>query len=85
VGTLVCHSIKDEPNMKQLDAKNTKVRWLNWFFYSMDNLLPVINLREVHTKIDLPAGARFYFYFHKIAGWLLASFILAGLAGITQK
>ena len=85
VGTLVCRSIKDDANMKQLDAVTTKERWLNWFFYSMDNLLPIISLRDLHNKIDPPKWARLYFYFHKIAGWLLASFILAGLAGITQK
>ena len=26
-----------------------------------------------------------YFYFCKIAGWVLASFIVAGLAGLTQR
>jgi hypothetical protein len=51
----------------------------------MDILLPIISLRDLHAKIDPPGWPRLYFYFHKIAGWLLAFFILAGLAGITQK
>ena len=85
VGTLVCNSIKDEADMKPLYVKPAKDRWANYFFYSMDILLPIISLRDLHAKIDPPGWPRLYFYFHKIAGWLLAFFILAGLAGITQK
>ena len=27
----------------------------------------------------------FYFYFHKIMGYVLGSFLVAGLAGLTQR
>ena len=31
------------------------------------------------------AWVTYYFYFHKLVGWVLASFLVAGLAGLTQK
>ena len=46
--------------------------------------LPLVRLREKHYSIDLAGRARYYFYFHKIMGWVLASFFVAGLSGITQ-
>ena len=52
--------------------------------YSFDMLLPVIRLREEHYKIDLVGGTRYYFYFHRIMGWVLASFLIAGLSGLTK-
>ena len=54
--------------------------------YSLDMLLPIIRLRDRHydEDIDLSAGARHYFYVHKIMGYVLASFLVAGLSGITQ-
>jgi uncharacterized protein YjbI with pentapeptide repeats len=53
--------------------------------YSFDMLLPVARLREEHYKIDLKSRARIYFYFHKIMGFLLASFLVAGLSGLVEK
>ena len=32
-----------------------------------------------------PAGLIMYFYVHKLIGWLLGIFLLAGLAGLTQR
>ena len=52
--------------------------------YSFDMLLPIIRLRESHYQVDLTTWARYYFYFHKIMGYVLASFLLAGLAGLTR-
>ena len=52
--------------------------------YSFDMLLPIIRLRESHFQIDLKTWARYYFYFHKIMGYVLASFLIAGLAGLTK-
>ncbi|MFM0562265.1 hypothetical protein [Paraburkholderia sediminicola] len=54
------------------------------FAYSFDMFLPVIRLREMHYKIDIHGPARYYFYFHKLAGWILGSFIIAGLYGSTK-
>ena len=46
--------------------------------YSFDMLLPIIRLRESHYQVDLKTWARYYFYFHKIMGYVLASFLIAG-------
>jgi hypothetical protein len=52
--------------------------------YSFDMLLPVIRLREQHYNVDLTGAPRYYFYCHKIMGWVLASFLVAGLSGLTK-
>ncbi len=52
--------------------------------YSFDLLLPIIRLRESHYAIDLKGFARYYFYIHKIMGYLLASFLIAGVSGLTK-
>jgi hypothetical protein len=52
--------------------------------YSFDMLLPIIKLRDKHSKIDLKTWARYYFYGHKIMGFVLASFLIAGLSGLTK-
>jgi hypothetical protein len=52
--------------------------------YSFDMLIPLIRLREKHYSIELSQCGRQYFYVHKIVGWILASFLIAGLAGITK-
>jgi hypothetical protein len=54
------------------------------FSYSFDTLLPVMRLRERHYQVDLVSWARYYFYFHRIMGWVLASFLVAGLSGLTK-
>src|SRR6266850_1238216 len=40
--------------------------------YSFDLLVPIIKLREQHYKIELAGWARYYFYFHKLMGYILA-------------
>jgi hypothetical protein len=52
--------------------------------YSFDILLPVIRLRASHDAIDLQNWARYYFYVHRIMGFLLASFLIAGVSGLTK-
>ena len=54
------------------------------FSYSFDTLLPIVRLRERHYQIDLRGWVRYYFYGHKLAGWVLASFLAAGLSGLTK-
>ena len=54
------------------------------YSYSFDMLLPIVQLRPKHYDIDLAGWPRYYFYFHKIVGWALASFLVAGLAGLTK-
>jgi hypothetical protein len=52
--------------------------------YSFDMLLPVIKLRDAHYQIDLAGWPRYYFYVHKVAGFVLASFLVAGISGLTK-
>ena len=52
--------------------------------YSFDMLLPIVRLREEHYKTDLHGFARYYFYGHKILGYVLASFLIAGISGVTK-
>jgi hypothetical protein len=69
---------------------------LSLVFLSLDELLPIITLDKAHESIltnapaatggsTLPYWLLVYFYFHKIAGWVLGSFLVAGLAGLTQR
>jgi hypothetical protein len=52
--------------------------------YSFDMLLPVVQLRKKHYDIDLDPWPRRYFYVHRIIGIVLASFIAAGITGLTK-
>lgn len=52
--------------------------------YSFDILLPIVRLRDRHHQIDLKSWARYYFYCHRIMGYVLASFLVAGLSGLTK-
>ncbi|SAL79927.1 pentapeptide repeat-containing protein [Caballeronia telluris] len=52
--------------------------------YSLDMFLPVINLRKRHENVDISNGIRYYFYVHKLAGWIIGIFLAAGLAGFTK-
>lgn len=52
--------------------------------YSFDLLLPIIRLREKHYQIDLHGWVRYYFYVHRIMGYVLVSFLIAGISGLTK-
>ena len=52
--------------------------------YSLDMLLPIVHLREEHYRLELYGFPRYYFYFHKIVGYILASFLIGGLSGLTK-
>ena len=54
--------------------------------YSLDMLLPGIHLRKEHyERVDLQGKARVYFYIHRLLGYLLVFFVVAGLTGLTKK
>jgi hypothetical protein len=71
--------------LRELCASSAPRTFLNCCAYSLDMLLPVIRLREKHYEIDLPGRKRYYFYLHRIFGWILGSFIIAGMSGLTQR
>lgn len=54
------------------------------FWYSLDVLLPIIRLRDQHYQIDLQGLARYYFFVHRVVGYVRASFFIAGLAGLAK-
>jgi hypothetical protein len=68
----------------RLSGEGPKNRMPIGLTYSFDMLLPLIRLRDKHYEIDLQGPARYYFYAHKILGWVLASFLIAGLSGLTK-
>ena len=54
-------------------------------FYTLDALLPIISLDKVHDAVRVGGEGKYYFYFLRVAGWVLGSFLVAGLAGFTKK
>jgi hypothetical protein len=53
--------------------------------YSLLRLVPLFGKLEEFGAITFSPWARWYFYFHQFAGYTLAGFIAAGVAGLTQK
>lgn len=53
---------------------------------SLDMLLPIVKLDADHSAYvqKLVGWARSYFFLHQLAGWVLASFLIAALGGVTQ-
>jgi hypothetical protein len=53
--------------------------------YCVDMLLPLIQFRKSHYDIELATPSlRRYFLLHRIAGYILGAFILAGISGLTK-
>ena len=52
--------------------------------FSVDMLLPIIRLRESNYKIELKGFARYYFYVHKVMGYVIVAFLGAGLSGLAK-
>lgn len=50
--------------------------------YSIEMFIPALSLRRLHQDIDLAGWQRYYFYIHKIMGWLLGSLVVASFAGL---
>ncbi len=72
-------------------------QWPPIFFASLNQLLPIVTLNKAHDVLifgDLsakppveaqPYGVLVYFYLHKLLGWVLGSFLVAGFGGLTQR
>ena len=52
--------------------------------YSFDLLLPIIELYHPNYETVLVGFAKYYFAIHKLMGYVLASFLIAGLTGLTK-
>jgi hypothetical protein len=78
LGTLLLLAFAQGPN--RLSGK---------MFFSFDRLLVprLLELDRSHDEVEagLKGWLRRYFYLHKIVGYVLAGFLLAGLAGLTQR
>ena len=66
----------------QLNA--THINVVNSVVYSFQRLLPFAKLTEF-SRLRLGSFATLYFYAQPVFGYVLASFLAAGLAGLTQK
>ena len=67
----------------QLDAENIHLG--KDVIYSFQRLLPSFAKFEEFPSVTLGRFATGYFYIHQLAGYVLAGFLGAGLAGLTQK
>ncbi|MBC8642260.1 hypothetical protein IAG25_36275 [Caballeronia sp. EK] len=56
---------------------------LRWA-YSFDMFIPLVKLRDRHYQVDFTGNIRYYLYFHKLAGWVLGTFIVASIVSLTK-
>ena len=56
--------------------------WCDGIWYSIDMLLPGIQLSESHR--ELPGWPRYYFRVHRLVGYALLLLVVAGLTGLTD-
>ena len=66
-------------------AERKSLGWCAWA--SFDEIIPLIELDQKHTAFineELAGWRRSYFYLHRVMAYVLGSFVVAGLAGLTQ-
>jgi hypothetical protein len=64
-------------------AHRTKIP-LRWA-YSFDMFIPLVRLRDKHyTEVDFSGNIRYYLYLHKLAGWILGTFIVASIVSLIK-
>jgi len=86
-GAILLFLFKQGPgkdNIGQRGIRNLSEGIVDNLFYSFDKLVPIIKLDKWST-VELTGLVRYYFYFHKIAGYLLSFAIIAWLTGIVYK
>ncbi len=79
VGILTCLGVI----VLQFDACN--IHGAESLVYSFQKLLPPFAKLEELKNVRIGVFARWYFYVHQLIGFVLAGFLTAGLAGLTQK
>jgi hypothetical protein len=58
----------------------SEASWFDRVIYSLDMLIPVVHLRKSNYDFEpASARARYYLYFHRLAGFLLASVLIASM------
>jgi len=64
----------------------TMEEFLPLIAYSFDRFLPLVRLRDYnYSKIELRGWLVYYFYFHQMMGFILASLLIAGVTGLAEK
>jgi hypothetical protein len=63
-------------------SQNPQFGYGDLFFYSLDAFLPFVRLRGAFGDLDFRSPSKYYFYVHRLAGYVIGSFIIAGLAGL---
>ena len=58
--------------------------WLWCLFYSLDRLLPIVELDERFKVINLTGFARSWFYIQTIMGYFLVTIIILGISGLIK-
>ena len=56
-----------------------KVRWGTCFWYSLDTAVPVLRLRDGPYEEPWSGCIKYYFYVHRILGWVIALCVVAVL------
>ena len=68
LGTAVLYWKKEKENDKSMESRLG-------FWYSVDMLMPIIRLRDKHYDVTLKTRlAVYYFYVHKVVGYVLTFF-----------
>ena len=55
------------------------------FWYSVDTLLPGVQLSKRHEKVEIAGWAKYYFYVHGLLGYFLLIVVVAGLIAATGQ
>jgi len=66
----------------QNQRKTKSIAWC--FIFSLDMLLPIIELEKENYQINLSGFVKYYFYIHKLVGYILATFLIAGITGLSK-
>ncbi len=70
-------------DMRPEDVVKKPKEILEQFFYSINMLLPIIQLNKEHEEMKHKISyVRYYFYIHQMVGYALAMAIVAGLSGM---
>ena len=77
LGALVHLRVKAKPKQGLADLAES-------LFFSFDWLTPIVKLDETHYKDPFHGWQRYYFAVHILIGFVLVSFILAGVSGLTK-
>ena len=55
------------------------------FWYAIDMLLPGIQLNGQYRHVEMTGWPRYYFRVHRLVGYLLLFFVVAGLTGLAEQ